>query len=50
MVRVIATGDRYYSVWAGGSTLSSLSTFDSQWVTKEEYDENGAEIIHRKCV
>jgi len=29
MVRVIATGDRYYSVWSGGSTLSSLSTFEA---------------------
>jgi len=50
MVKVIATKDRYYSVWTGGSTLSSLSTFESQWITKEEYEENGAEIIHRKCV
>jgi actin-related protein len=50
VVKVIATKDRYYSVWTGGSTLSSLSTFESQWITKEEYDENGAEIVHRKCV
>jgi len=49
-VKVIASADRYYSVWTGGSTLSSLSTFDSQWITKEEYEENGAEIVHRKCV
>jgi actin len=49
LVKVIATKDRYYSVWTGGSTLSSLSTFESQWITKEEYEENGAEIIHRKC-
>ena len=50
MVKIIASGDRYYSVWTGGSTLSSLSTFESQWITKEEYEENGAEIVHRKCV
>jgi actin-related protein len=50
VVKVIATKDRYYSVWTGGSTLSSLSTFESQWITKEEYEENGAEIVHRKCV
>ena len=36
-VKIIATQDRYYSVWTGGSTLSSLSTFESQWITKEEY-------------
>jgi len=50
MVKIIAAQDRYYSVWTGGSTLSSLSTFESQWITKEEYEENGAEIVHRKCV
>ena len=50
MVKIIAGGDRYYSVWTGGSTLSSLATFESQWITKEEFEENGAEIVHRKCV
>jgi actin-related protein len=50
MVKIIASNDRYYSVWTGGSTLSSLSTFESQWITKEEYEENGTEIVHRKCV
>merc|ERR550514_2287754 len=50
MVKIIASADRYYSVWTGGSTLVSLSTFESQWITKEEYEENGAEIVHRKCV
>ena len=49
-VKIIASADRYYCVWTGGSTLSSLSTFESQWITKEEYEENGAEIVHRKCV
>jgi len=49
-VKIIASQDRYYSVWTGGSTLSSLSTFESQWITKEEYEENGTEIVHRKCV
>jgi len=50
MVKIIAPADRYYSVWTGGSTLSSLSTFESQWITNEEYQENGAAIVHRKCV
>lgn len=29
MVKIIAQPDRYYSVWTGGSTLSSLQTFES---------------------
>jgi actin, other eukaryote len=50
MVKVIAQKDRYYSVWSGGSTLSSLTTFESQWITCADYEEHGAEIVHRKCV
>ena len=49
VVNIIAPADRYYSVWTGGSTLCSLATFESQWITKDEYEENGAEIVHRKC-
>merc|ERR1712087_898269 len=38
-----------YSVWIGGSILSSLSTFEEMWIKKEEYDESGPSIVHRKC-
>lgn len=48
-VKVIASPDRKYAVWRGGSTLTSLSTFASMWITKQDYDEHGASIVHRKC-
>jgi len=48
-VRVLAPEERKYSVWIGGSILSSLSTFEQMWIAKSEYDENGPEIVHRKC-
>jgi actin beta/gamma 1 len=48
-VKVIAPPERKYSVWIGGSILASLSTFQTMWITKEEYDENGPSIVHRKC-
>jgi len=48
-VKVIAAPERKYSVWIGGSILSSLSTFEEMWVTKDEYDESGPSIVHRKC-
>jgi len=48
-VRVIAEAFRRYAVWRGASTLSSLSSFASQWVTKDEWDELGAQILQRKC-
>merc|ERR1712086_960477 len=38
-----------YSVWIGGSILSSLSRFQQMWISKREYDESGPSIVHRKC-
>ncbi|KTG40545.1 hypothetical protein cypCar_00002780, partial [Cyprinus carpio] len=32
-----------------GSILASLSTFQQMWITKQEYDEAGPSIVHRKC-
>jgi actin-related protein len=48
-VKVVAPPERKYSVWIGGSILASLSTFASMWIAKEEYDESGPSIVHRKC-
>jgi len=48
-IRVIAPPERKFSVWIGGSILSSLSTFQTMWITKSEYDESGPAIVHRKC-
>jgi actin-related protein len=48
-VKVIAMPERKYSVWIGGSILSSLSNFQVMWITKSEYDESGSQIVHRKC-
>merc|ERR1719452_429725 len=47
-INIIAPPERKYSVWIGGSILSSLSTFQTMWITKEEYDESGPGIVHRK--
>jgi len=48
-IKIVAPPERKYSVWIGGSILSSLSTFQDMWVTKDEYDESGPGIVHRKC-
>lgn len=48
-VKVIAPPERKYSVWIGGSILASLSTFQQMWISKQEYDESGPSIVHRKC-
>lgn len=48
-VKVIANPDRKFMVWKGGSTLSTLSTFGSMWITKADYEEFGETVVHRKC-
>uniref|UniRef100_A0AC35F695 Actin n=1 Tax=Panagrolaimus sp. PS1159 TaxID=55785 RepID=A0AC35F695_9BILA len=48
-IKIIAPPERKYSVWIGGSILASLSTFQQMWTSKQEYDESGPSIVHRKC-
>jgi len=48
-IKIVAPPERKYSVWIGGSILSSLSTFQQMWISKAEYDESGPSIVHRKC-
>ena len=39
-----------FSAWLGGAVLSSLSSFNDCWLTKEEYDEYGPHSIHSHCL
>jgi actin-related protein len=48
-IKIVAPPERKYSVWIGGSILASLSTFQQMWISKQEYDESGPSIVHRKC-
>lgn len=41
--------ERRYSVWIGGSILASLGTFQQMWMSKAEYGEYGAGLIHKKA-
>ena len=46
---MIASPERKYMVWVGGSLLACLSSFQNMWIAKSEYDEAGPTIVHRKC-
>ena len=37
------------STRSGSVILASLSTFQQMWIFKQEYDESGPQIVHRKC-
>ena len=47
--KVVTPWDRKFAAWIGGADLASLSTFSTMWITRLEYDEFGAGIVHRKC-
>merc|ERR1711871_657543 len=48
-IKVVAPPERKYSVWIGGSILSSLTTFQQMWISKGEYDVSGPTIVHRSA-
>ncbi|ESO03690.1 hypothetical protein HELRODRAFT_185626 [Helobdella robusta] len=47
-IRISAPQERLFSTWIGGSILASLDTFKKIWVSKKEYENDGAKVIHRK--
>lgn len=51
-VRVHASGwtsERRFGAWVGGSILASLGTFHQMWISRKEYEENGAGIVEKRC-
>lgn len=41
--------DRRFGVWIGGSILASLGTFHQMWISKAEFEEQGAALLAAKC-
>lgn len=41
--------ERRHSPWIGGSILASLGTFQRLWFSKQEYEDGGKGLIHKKC-
>ena len=48
-INVVSPPESEHSAWIGGSILASLSTFQQMWINREEYEEFGPSIVHRKC-
>ena len=49
-VKIIASPERKFSVWIGGSICASISTFEDKYITKAEYQEFGLNIVYNKCL
>jgi len=47
-VRVVAPKDRATSAWTGGALIASLATFGKTCVSRQEYEQYGAAILHRR--
>ncbi|CAG5132873.1 unnamed protein product [Candidula unifasciata] len=47
--RISAPKDRILSAWSGGSVLASLSSFESNWISKKEYEDSGRQVVHTRC-
>lgn len=49
-VKVRGSPERRFSTWIGAAMLSGLTSFQSMWLTKSEYEEHGPHVIHSKCI
>lgn len=47
-IKVIDPPDRKYSAWRGGSKFASEPAFKPSCINKQEYDEYGPSIVHKK--
>lgn len=43
------TSERRFGAWVGGSILGSLGSFHQMWISRKEYEENGAGIVEKRC-
>jgi len=49
-IKIAAQPERKFSVWIGGSILSSLPSFQKMWITKSLYEEHGSRIMHQNTI
>lgn len=47
VVKVLAPPERKFSNWIGGSIVGSLDSFKTIWISQQEYQAEGAAIVHR---
>jgi actin len=48
-VQVFALPERKFGAWIGGSIFAGLPTFPEIMITRQEYNDEGPGIVHRKC-
>jgi actin len=48
-INVFDPPERKFSAWMGGSILASLTNFHPMFITKQNYQEEGVSVVHKKC-
>ncbi|XP_069092865.1 actin-5-like [Pleurodeles waltl] len=48
-VSVAVLPDNEFAAWIGGSSLARLPSFDTAWISRDEYYEFGSDIVYRRC-
>uniref|UniRef100_A0A673H2N7 Uncharacterized LOC107717042 n=1 Tax=Sinocyclocheilus rhinocerous TaxID=307959 RepID=A0A673H2N7_9TELE len=48
-VSVSSPSDRDFSVWRGGAALANMADLCGAWISADEYEEFGPQIVFRKC-
>ncbi|XP_061469396.1 actin-3-like [Rhineura floridana] len=46
---ILASPNRIFSAWLGGSIVASLNSFQNMWINRQAYNEKGPFIVHRHC-
>ena len=41
--------EKEFAAWIGGSILSNLGTFQQLWISRLEYEDEGAAVVEKKC-
>ena len=49
-IKVVASPERLYSPWIGGSIVGSLSCFMGKVLSRKMYQELGPKAIHERCI
>jgi len=49
-VKLVASPERKYSAWIGGSVVGYQSTFKQLCISKDEYAEFGPHVVQSKCL
>ena len=49
-IKINAQNETIYSAWIGASVVCSINSFQQMWISKNDYEEEGPNIINKKSI